>query len=531
LVEGDAFNRVLIDRSERFVKALGFFTDVTIEEEPGTAPDRSILNVNVEEQPTGNFQIGGGVSSNDNYIFNISIEERNLLGSGKYVLLDLQAAQRTNRARLSITEPWFLNRRLQAGASITLNSTDFEEAGFVSDSIGFNTNIGFRVSEFDSLLLNYGLRRDNLELTVSNDFTSPNLTEEEKRAEVDAFTSTSGEPFSEVNVTIVNADGSVSTVPGFRVNRCVVPTFARDLNCDRDGRFLTSQLGYTLRMDRTNDPIVPTKGWDLSFSQSFAGLIGNVNFHRSTLRGGVYQRLPFKLIGALKVNAGYIDSFDESGVRTNDRFFLGGNRGFRGFDVAGVGPRLFGTGTSGNFGGRGQALGARAYAIASAEALLPLPIPPSYGLRASLFVDAGYVGLTNDRDQELFNEPFEGDLTNPEVIFDENGDIIATQNLFGPSFPGPNDPGGAEFYDFIEVTDESGTVSTQAILNDSGIALLRSDFADFPLQDDFAPRVTAGLSINWNSPFGPIQIDFSEALVVEPYDRPQSFRFSAGGRF
>ncbi|MEM1380288.1 MAG: outer membrane protein assembly factor BamA [Pseudomonadota bacterium] len=502
IVEGDAFNRVLIDRSERRIKGLGYFSEVTIEEQPGTAPDRSILDINVTEQPNGSFQIGGGVSSNDNFIFNVSVEQRNLLGRGQYVLLDLQAAQRTNSVRLSFNEPWFLGRRLRAGASIIANSTDFEEAGFVSNSLGGNLSLGFPVSEFSSLLLNYGLRFDNLELTSSQAFPDDVTTEEERAAFLETFLN-EGADFDLINVRVRTAEGNIETVPGYRVNRCDIAGFERDLNCERDGEFLTSQLGYTLRMDRTNDPIVPSAGWDLALSQSFAGLGGNVNFHRTTVRGGVYKRLPLRLIGALKINAGYIDSFNSQGVRTNDRFFLGGNRGFRGFDVAGVGPRLFGSSTGARFQGRGQAVGARAYAITSTEALLPLPLPPSYGIRASLFMDAGYIGLTNGRDDELFNgpgAPFVDEFGNPQ------------RNFFGDDLPS----------ECIE-TDEFG--------NFLSFLPCANAFLDFPLQDDFAPRVTAGLSINWNSPFGPVQIDLSEALVVEEYDRPQSFRFSAGGRF
>lgn len=491
LVEGDAFNRVLIDRSERVIKGLGYFSEVEIEEEPGSAPDRTILNVNVTEQPTGSFSVGGGVSSNDNFIFNVQVEQRNLLGRGQYVLLDLQAAQRTNRVRLSITEPYFLGRRLRAGASVFLTSTDFEEAGFVSESYGTNFNIGFPSSEYSQLLLNYGLRFDNLELRTRLPFESI-------EGGTPTFPDTNGDGLPDItlidpeNFEVLSSPNPDVDPPLFGIletDRCNDTRFLRDFNCERDGEFLTSQIGYTWRLDKTNDPIVPSSGFDFTISQSLAGLGGDINFHRTTVQAGAYKRLPLRLIGALKWNSGYIDSFNDDGVRTNDRFFLGGNRGFRGFDVAGVGPRLFGNANTVSA-SRGQAVGARAYAIATAEALLPLPLPPSYGVRASLFVDAGYVGLTNERDREIFNIPSERGF-----FF---GDFPPTSELF----------------------NEDGTIT------DLGRSFLQN-----PLQDGFEPRVVAGVSVNWNSPFGPIQIDLSEALVVEPFDRPQSFRFSAGGRF
>ncbi|NNU16694.1 outer membrane protein assembly factor BamA [Parvularcula sp. ZS-1/3] len=536
IVEGDAFNRVLIDRSERRVKGLGYFSEVTVEEQPGSAPDRTILDVNVVEQPTGSFQIGGGVSSNDNFIFNVSVEQANLLGRGQYVLLNLQAAQRTTQAQLSITERYFLNRPLRAGASLFLNKTDFEEAGFVSESIGANFNVGFPASEYSSLLLNYGLRFDNLELTQTipfNMFADDGETPEFQGTElddegnqvvvdvpIDEFL-VDGTDFEIIRDLILDDAGAVEQQGFIRTDQCNLESQQRNLNCDRNGEFLTSQLGYTFNMDKTNDPIVPSSGFNLSLSQAFAGVGGDVNFHRSTLRSGVYRRLPYNLIGSIKFNGGYIDSFNDDGVRLNDRFFLGGNRGFRGFDVAGVGPRLFGSLATGRFRGRGQSIGARAYAIGTGEILLPLPLPPSYGIRASLFVDGGWVGLTNDIDDELFNvESDRGNFFGPDSL---PGGALGTDPFFNE-----------EFYDVV--LDDAGEplTNTEGVLvytiNEEGQAFNTLQLDD-PLQNGFDPRVTAGLSINWNSPFGPIQIDLSEAFVVQDYDRPQSFRFSAGSRF
>jgi outer membrane protein insertion porin family len=538
VIEGDAYNRIAIDRSERRVKGLGFFSEVTVDEEPGSAPDRTVLNVNVTEQPTGSFQVGGGASSNDNFIFNVSVEQRNLLGRGQYVLLDLQAAQRTKQARLSITEPRFLGRQLRAGASVFYNATDFEEAGFVSDTVGFNLNAGFPTSEFSSLLLNYGLRYDNVEFpqtlsvvrleedgplfSIQNVGTGSNPDLRPSSVSLNEQL-VAGADINEIGaIPVVDPDTAITQVGRVRVDSCDFAARANDFTCERNGEFVTSQLGYTFRMDKTNDPIVPSAGYDLTVSQSFAGLIGDVNFHRTTVRAGTYKRLPFDLIGSLRFNGGYVDSFNDQGVRINDRFFLGGNRLIRGFDVAGVGPRLFQPGATGRNAGRGQSIGARAYAIGTAEALLPLPLPPTYGIRASLFIDGGYMGLTNDDDDLNFNNQFDrGNYFGDDLpTFEERPDLY--NEVRTPRVDANGDP----------VLDGNGNqvVDVTRPLNDEGLAVFES-LLDDPLQNDFAPRVTAGLSINWNSPFGPIQIDISEAIVAEEYDRPQSFRFSAGGRF
>ncbi len=82
--EGDPYNRALIDRAERRIKNLNFFKSVKITNEPGSAPDRVVINVDVEETSTGDFSVMGGYSTADGFMGQVSISERNLLGTGRY---------------------------------------------------------------------------------------------------------------------------------------------------------------------------------------------------------------------------------------------------------------------------------------------------------------------------------------------------------------------------------------------------------------------------------------------------------------
>ncbi len=66
--EGDPYNWALIDRAERRIKNLNFFKTVKITNEPGSAPDRVVVNVDVEEQSTGEFSVMGGYSTTANYL-------------------------------------------------------------------------------------------------------------------------------------------------------------------------------------------------------------------------------------------------------------------------------------------------------------------------------------------------------------------------------------------------------------------------------------------------------------------------------
>ena len=78
IAEGDAFNRVLIDRAERRLRGLGYFTNVHITTEPGSSDDRVIVVVNVVEQPTGEFSFGVGYSTSDGAVGDISLTETQL---------------------------------------------------------------------------------------------------------------------------------------------------------------------------------------------------------------------------------------------------------------------------------------------------------------------------------------------------------------------------------------------------------------------------------------------------------------------
>ena len=82
--EGDPYNKVLIDRAERRLNSLGFFKKVKITNEPGSSPDRVIIDVDVEDQPTGSFSISGGYSTTDGFIAEVAVTETNFLGRGQY---------------------------------------------------------------------------------------------------------------------------------------------------------------------------------------------------------------------------------------------------------------------------------------------------------------------------------------------------------------------------------------------------------------------------------------------------------------
>lgn len=408
LSEGDAYNRVLVERSRNQIRSLGFFKDVTIEEVPSGQPDRTTLRVQVEEQPTGELSFSAGYSSVDQLVIDLGISERNFRGRGQNVRARVSVGSLRQQIDFSFTEPRFLGRDLRAGLDLYSYRYNFSnQTSFDTASTGGGVRLGFPLTQNASMSLRYTLRVDEViidDVLCDNFLLSPSL-------------------------------------------------------CAQRGSFVTSLVGYGLRIDRRNDPVRPTRGFFMDLSQDLAGVGGDVNYLRTEVGGGWYHGFNKDFVLSVSGTAGYIDGWGGDSVRINDRFYKGGNS-FRGFEVAGIGPREI---------DREDALGGKAYAIGTVELTVPTFLPEQYGIKAALFSDFGTVGMLDDVDK-----------------VDINGAIDMT----------------------------CGATGTEACV-----------------RDDLTLRASAGLSVFWRSPMGPIRFDFSQILAKEDYDKTETFRFSTSTRF
>jgi len=282
LTEGDAFNTAKLRRSRTRIRGLGYFKEAEVDQTEGSAPDRAVIDVTVEEQPTGELQVGAGFSSRENFIGELSVRERNLLGRGQDLRLSLSVSSLRKSGNIGFTEPYFMNRPLAAGFDLFATETDFqEEASFDQKTVGTTLRAGFPLTETKRMQLRYTLRQDKIYNVTS---TSRYIQE-------------------------------------------------------AAGNFTTSSVGYTFVWDERNDYVKPTDGFRLLFNQDVAGLAGNVRYLKTQLSYDVYNRVPFARDFILKLSAteGYIYGLGKD-VRINDRFFVGGTD-LRGFRTAGIGPR------------------------------------------------------------------------------------------------------------------------------------------------------------------------------------------------
>lgn len=339
LTEGDAFNRTLLERSRNNLRALGFFKDVTVEEARGSAPDRSVVNVTVTEQPTGELSVGAGFSSIDAFVVNLGITERNFRGRGQNVVARLEWGSLRQQIDFRFTEPKFLGRDLRAGFDAFHSRYDLSEfSSYDYRSTGGGVRLSYPLNGYTLLSTRYFLKND--EVIVPQGFC---------------------------------ASGAGSNAL-----------------CDQVGAFLNSSAGYTLIVDRRNDPIRPTRGWTASVRQDFAGIGGDVNYIKSEADVSAYWGITPSWVVTATASTGYISGWGGDPIRINDRFFKGGNS-FRGFETAGIGPRDLTPGTN------NDALGGNFYAIGTLELTVPNGLPEEYGIRTSMFLDVGTLGVLDDR--------------------------------------------------------------------------------------------------------------------------------------
>jgi outer membrane protein insertion porin family len=494
LAEGDAFNSLSVKRSTARIKSLGYFQEnFEIEQKDGSTPDRVVLEANVEEKATGELQLSAGFSSIENFILQGAIRQRNFRGRGQTIGLNLNYSSYSKSAQVSFTEPYLFDKNISAGIDIyrrDLNNFNYlsraRNTTFKQTTTGASLRLGVPLTEYASLIGSYTFNFDNVTLDPNTYFSDRQ------------------------NPPLLQCD----------------PLLAGRYLCDAIGQRTSSILGLSAVLDTTDSRVRPTRGRTISVTGEVAGLGGDVKYAR--LRGRAAQFWPIGggFIFSLSGEGGAIRSFEERNqpgqddVRLTDRFFLGEPQ-IRGFAIRGVGPRVLRYPYDAN--GKpitdrrrigDDAIGGNAYYLGRAEIEIPLSSGArELGLRPSVFVDVG----------ALFS------VTPP----------LLTQNLPGNTIFIPSrDANGAPLYFFAG--DPATTADDRTLAIPPGgtvppgfVALGRSTdpFQEVFLGDTASPRISVGIGVNWNSPFGPLRLDLARAIKKAPGDYTKLFTFNVGTRF
>lgn len=281
LVEGDAFNSAKMRRSKQRIQDLDFFEKVIVEQVPGSAPDKTMVKVEVEEKSTGSVSLGFGFSTTSGPLLEFGFHERNLLGQGQNVGLNVTAAARRSQIDASFTEPYFLDREITAGVdAFHTSKKQQKESSFDSKTTGGGLRAGYPITENLGQLWRYTAKRS----------------------------------------TLANISGNASKV----------------IQMETGGRSI-SELSHSLSYDKRDSRLKPTKGYYMRLVNDLAGLGGSTRYIRNSLNAGKYFPLADQWVLSFSGTAGHIYGLGDD-VHLLDRFYVGGDN-LRGFATSGIGPR------------------------------------------------------------------------------------------------------------------------------------------------------------------------------------------------
>ncbi|SDZ34920.1 Beta-barrel assembly machine subunit BamA [Jannaschia faecimaris] len=332
-VEGDPFNPREIRAAAERIRALGYFSQADVTAREGSGPDQVIVDVDVEEQPTGSLGFGANYSVQNGVGVSVNFSETNFLGRGQTLNVGVDTSSDSGSTRVSFIEPYFLNRDLALSFSAYYSENTDDAFTFDTKSVGFRTGLDFPAGEYSRLGVFYGISQD----------------------ELDARPGTALSP-------ILLAD---------------------------QGKSITSFVGYTYNFNTIGQGLDPTRGVRLRFGQQFAGVGGDEEFVKTTFLASAQRTVRNDEITLnATLEGGVISTLNDDASRQSNRFFNGPSI-IRGFESGGIGPRDL------NF--SNDSLGGNYFVAARFEAQFPLGfIPDEYGITAATFLDVGSVWGLDD---------------------------------------------------------------------------------------------------------------------------------------
>jgi len=373
--EGDAYNRALVDRGERHLKALGYFKSVKISTQPGSAPDRVVLNVAVEEQQTGNFFVSGGYSNMDGWLASVSISDNDFLGTGDRAKASVTYGQYARGFDLSLTDPWLLGPRVSGGIDL-FGHQSFANSyqSYNSSLYGGKVSVGMPINENLGVSWNYSIYNQGLSL--------------------DPALGTASLPIQQAAAR---------------------------------GSYWVSSIGNGVTYSTLDNGKSPTTGLRIQTNNEFAGLGGAAQFAKTSEDARYYHPIIGDVVGMVRAQTGYVTPWGGQQLPLLDGFF-GGPQLIRGFAPNGFGPRDITPGTT------MDNIGGNAYWTTSAELQAPVPfIPADAGLKVAVFSDTGSLWATNASGVSALSAMTPAQqIANSNAIRASVGGSLIWDSMFGP---------------------------------------------------------------------------------------------------
>jgi len=351
-VEGDPFNPREVRQAAERIRALGYFANADVNARQGSAPDQVVVNVDLEEQPTGSLSFGASYGVNSGVGLSIAFAETNFIGRGQTFNLNLQSGTDTTDSSITFVEPNFLGRDLRFRLAGGYRITQTDNADYDTTDIFISPSIDFPVGEKSRLELRFKIGEDLIENVAGTD--TPGDTTDDS-------------------------------------SPLLVAEAAR-------GRTLTSSVGYTFVYDTRFTGLNPNNRILFRFGQDFAGLGGDATYIESNVFALAETKVLKEEVAIRAIfEAGLIAGIGGYGTRVTERFF--GRGKIRGFEPNGIGPRDLGAANE-------DALGGNIFAVARFEADFPLGLPEEYGIKGGLFFDVGSVWSLDTTNATVVGEDF-----------------------------------------------------------------------------------------------------------------------------
>ena len=277
--EGDAFNELLHKKTLNNLKSLNFFSKIEDQIVDGSLQNKKIINITVDEKPTGEIMAGAGVGSSGGTIA-FGVKENNFLGRGIDFGTDLSINSETVKGIVSINNPNYNGTNRSLNLSIESRSTDrLKTYGYESNKSGFSVSSGFEY--YDNLYLNIGTSTYFEKLTT--DSTASATLEKQKGSYFDTF------------------------------------------------------FNYTLDYDLRNQKFQPSDGFRSRFTQNVPLISENYTL-TNTYDLKFYNEWFDENVASYGVYASTSNSLTGKNIKLSDRLFIPSSR-LRGFESGKVGPK------------------------------------------------------------------------------------------------------------------------------------------------------------------------------------------------
>jgi len=277
--EGDAFNELLHKKTLNNLKGLNFFSKVEDQITNGSLQNKKIINISVEEKPTGEIMAGAGIGTSGGTVA-FGVKENNFLGRGLDLSTDISISEETLKGIISLNDPNYKGSNKSLKFSLESRVTDnLKNYGYKSNKTGFSIGSGFEF--YDNLYLNIG-----------------------------------SSVFAEKLTTDTTASASLKK---------------------QKGSFFDTFLNYTFDYDLRDQKFQPTDGFRSRFTQN-APLISESYTLTNTYDLKFYNQWLNENVASYGIYASTTSSLSGKNIKLSDRLFLPSRR-LRGFESGKIGPK------------------------------------------------------------------------------------------------------------------------------------------------------------------------------------------------